>query len=173
MRLRYQRYWLYYVGALKCIFDYNKLHRTFSEFYRRYCDLVSGFQVGLGSLLGQGLLEPEFYIDLVYGLGKIVSTDGFSGRFIGVVSHCGGGGLADALVCCSRLHGWWSAQSHLAALLYSMVSCWYIRLRALWWFCHGELSVGGVVGPIALAIVGPASITCWISFAPVFSFIYC
>ena len=33
--------------------------------YRRYYDLISKFQVGLKSLLRQGLSEPEFYGDLV------------------------------------------------------------------------------------------------------------
>ena len=44
---------------------YHKLHKTFSKFYRRNYDLISKFQVGLKSLLRQGLSEPEFYGDLV------------------------------------------------------------------------------------------------------------
>ena len=47
---------------------YHKLRKTFSKFYRRYFDLISKFQVGLKSLLRQGLSEPEFYGDLVYKL---------------------------------------------------------------------------------------------------------
>ena len=35
-------------------------------FSRRNYDLISTFQVGLKSLLHQGLSEPEFYCDLVY-----------------------------------------------------------------------------------------------------------
>ena len=34
---------------------YHKLRKTFSKFYRRYHDLISKFQVGLKSLLRQGL----------------------------------------------------------------------------------------------------------------------
>ena len=45
---------------------YHKLHKTFCKFYGRYNDMISKFQVGLKSLLRQGLLEPEFYGDLVY-----------------------------------------------------------------------------------------------------------
>ena len=45
---------------LKQGFQYHKLRKTFSEFYRRYYDLISKFQVGLKSLLRQGLSEPEF-----------------------------------------------------------------------------------------------------------------
>ena len=34
--------------------------------------MISKFQVGLKSLLRQGLSEPDFYGDLVYKLKKIV-----------------------------------------------------------------------------------------------------
>ena len=41
---------------LKQGYRYHKLRKTFSKFYRRYYDLISKFQVGLKSLLRQGLL---------------------------------------------------------------------------------------------------------------------
>ena len=41
-----------------------------SKFYRRHYELVSKFNVGLKTLLHQGLSEPEFYGDLVYKLKK-------------------------------------------------------------------------------------------------------
>ena len=63
---------------LKKGYPYNKLRKTFLEFYRRYYDLISKFQVGLKSLLRQGLSEPEFYGDLVYKLKKIVGSNNFS-----------------------------------------------------------------------------------------------
>ena len=53
----------------------HKLRKTFSKFYRRYFDLISKFQVGLKSLLRQGLSEPDFYGDLVYKLKKIVGSN--------------------------------------------------------------------------------------------------
>ena len=46
-------------------YRYHKLRKTFSKFYRRYYDLISKFQIGLISLLRQGLSESEFYGDLV------------------------------------------------------------------------------------------------------------
>ena len=67
---------------LKQAYRYHKLRKTFSKFYRRYYDLISKFQVGLKSLLTQGLLEPDFYGDLVYKLKKIVGSDNFSAQFI-------------------------------------------------------------------------------------------
>ena len=57
---------------------YHKLRKTFSKFYRRYYDLISKFEVGLKSLLRQGLSEPDFYGDLVYKLKKIVGLINFS-----------------------------------------------------------------------------------------------
>ena len=62
---------------LKQGYRYHKLCKTFSKFYRRYYDLISQFQVGLKSLLRQGLSEPDFYGDLVYKLKKIVGSNNF------------------------------------------------------------------------------------------------
>ena len=45
------------------------------------------FQVGLKSLLRQGLSEPDFYGDLVYKLKKIVGSNNFSAQFIKIISH--------------------------------------------------------------------------------------
>ena len=66
-------------------YRYHKLRKAFSKFYRRHCGLVSGFGVGLKSLLYRGLSELEFYGDLVYKFGGIGSVAGFSCRFGGVV----------------------------------------------------------------------------------------
>ena len=72
---------------LKQGYLYHKLRKTFSKFYRRYFDLISKFQVGLKSLLRQGLSEPDFYGDLVYKLKKIVGSNNFSTQFIKIISH--------------------------------------------------------------------------------------
>ena len=52
-----------------------------SKFYRRHYELVSKFNVGLKTLLHQGLSEPEFYGDLVYKFKKIVGRVDFSDQF--------------------------------------------------------------------------------------------
>ena len=52
-------------------YRYHKLRKTFSKFYRRHYELVSKFNVGLKTLLHQGLSEPEFYSDLVYKFKKL------------------------------------------------------------------------------------------------------
>ena len=48
---------------LKQGYRYHKLRKAFSKFYRRHYELISKFNVGLKSLLHQGLSEPEFYGD--------------------------------------------------------------------------------------------------------------
>ena len=59
-------------------YRYHKLWKTFSKFYRRHYELVSKFNVGLKTLLHQGLSEPEFYGELVYKFKKIEGRADFS-----------------------------------------------------------------------------------------------
>ena len=46
--------------------DIIKFVRRFLNFYPRQFDIVTKYNVGLKTLLLQGLSEPEFYGDLVY-----------------------------------------------------------------------------------------------------------
>ena len=62
-------------------YRYHKLRKTFSKFYRRHYELVSKFNVGLKTLLHQGLSEPKFYGDLIYKFKKIVGRADFSDQF--------------------------------------------------------------------------------------------
>ena len=57
------------------------LRKAFSKFYRRHNELVSKFNVGLKSILHQGLSEPEFNGDLVYKFKKIRVMTDFSDQF--------------------------------------------------------------------------------------------
>ena len=50
-------------------------------FYRRHNELISKFNVGLKSLLLQGLSEPEFYDDLVYTFRNIRGMTDFPDQF--------------------------------------------------------------------------------------------
>ena len=43
-------------------YRYHKLRKTFSKVYRRHYELVSKFNVGLKTLLHQGLSEPYFMV---------------------------------------------------------------------------------------------------------------
>ena len=72
---------------LKQGYQYHKLRKTFSTFYRRYYNLISKFHVGLKSFLRQELSEPGFYGHLVYKLKKIVGSNIFSAQFIKIIYH--------------------------------------------------------------------------------------
>ena len=113
---------------------------------------MSKFLIGLKSLLRQGLSEPEFYGDLVYKLKKIVGYNNFSTQFIKIISHYKK--FAITLMNCNRLHAWWSTQSWLAILLYSLIARRWVRPKDLsidemvgaWCFgccqAHRDLPVG-------------------------------
>ena len=82
--------------------------------------------------------------------------------------------LAITLMYCDRLHAWWSTQSWLAILLSSLIARRWVRFQTLWWFRLKDLSIDQMVGAWCFGCLsGPPGFTCWISFAPVFSFIYC
>ena len=51
-------------------YRYHKIRKAFSKFYRRHFDIVSEYNVGLKTLLLEGLSEPEFYGELVYKIQK-------------------------------------------------------------------------------------------------------
>ena len=79
-------------------YRYHKLRKTISKFYRRHYELVSKFNVGLKTLLHQGLSESKSYDDVVYKF-KLLSIYvlscfplGFEGRMwdliVSVPEHC-------------------------------------------------------------------------------------
>ena len=73
---------------LKQGYRYHKLRKAFSKLYRRHYELILKFNVGLKSLLHQGLSEPEFYGDLVYKFKKIMGRTDFSDQFRNIIiSH--------------------------------------------------------------------------------------
>ena len=57
--------------SLKQVYRYHKLRNAFSKFYRWHNEMVTKFDVGLKSLLQQGLSEQEFYGDLVFKFKNI------------------------------------------------------------------------------------------------------
>ena len=62
-------------------YRYHKLRKTFSKFYRRHYELISKFNVGLKTLLHEGLSEPEYCGDLVYKFMKLIDRIYFSFQF--------------------------------------------------------------------------------------------
>ena len=55
-------------------YRYHKIRKSFSKFYRRHYELISKYNVGLKTLLNEGLSEPEFYGDLVYKFKKLIGS---------------------------------------------------------------------------------------------------
>ena len=68
-------------------YRYHKLRKTFSKFYRRHYELISKYNVGLKTLLGEGLSEPEFYGDLVFKFKKLIGRNDFSFQFRKIISR--------------------------------------------------------------------------------------
>ena len=62
-------------------YRYHKLQINFSKFYRRHYELISKFNIGLKTLLREGLSEPEIYGDLVYKLKKLIGRGDFSFQY--------------------------------------------------------------------------------------------
>ena len=62
-------------------YEYHKLRKAFSKFYWLHFDIVSKYNVGLKTLLLQGLSEPEFYGDLMYKFRKIIGKNDFPYHF--------------------------------------------------------------------------------------------
>ena len=59
----------------------------FSKFYRRHYELISKYNVGLKTLLSEGLSEPEFYGDLVYKFKKLIGSNDFSFQFTKIITR--------------------------------------------------------------------------------------
>ena len=55
--------------------DIIKFVRRFQIFYRRHFDIVSKYNVGLKTLLLEGLSEPEFNGHLVCKFRKIIANN--------------------------------------------------------------------------------------------------
>ena len=58
-----------------------RYRKAFSKFYRHHFYLVSKFNVGLKSILQQGLSETDFYGNLVYKFRNIYACNDFSTEF--------------------------------------------------------------------------------------------
>ena len=65
--------------------DASETH--FPKFYRRHYELISKYNVGLKTLLSEGLSEPEFYGDLVYKFKKLIGSNDFSFQFRKIITR--------------------------------------------------------------------------------------
>ena len=55
--------------------------------YRRHYELICKYNVGLKTLLSEGLSEPEFYGDLVYKFKKLIGSNDFSFQFRKIITR--------------------------------------------------------------------------------------
>ena len=101
-------------------YRYHKIRKAFSKFYRRHFGIVSKYNVGLKTLLLQGLSEPEFYGNLVYKFRKIISKNDFLYHFKKIIVRYKKIGY-NIDVLRQRL-AWLLIQSRLTALLTSLIA---------------------------------------------------
>ena len=66
---------------------YHKIRKTFSKFYQRHSELIIKYNIGLKTILQQGISEPIFYDDLVYKFKRIVGKPNFSEQFKQIVKR--------------------------------------------------------------------------------------
>ena len=72
---------------LKQGYRYHKIRKAFSKFYYRHSELIVKYNIGLKTLLQQGISEPIFYGDLVYKFKRIVGKPNFSDQFKKIVKR--------------------------------------------------------------------------------------
>ena len=72
---------------LKQGYRYHKIRKAFSKFYNRHSELIVKYNIGLKTLLQQGISEPIFYGDLVYKFKRIVGKPNFSDQFKKIVKR--------------------------------------------------------------------------------------
>ena len=72
---------------LKQGYRYHKIRNAFSKFYLRHSKLIVKFNIGLKTLLQQGIAVPIFYGDLVYKFKRIVGKPNSSDQFKKIVKR--------------------------------------------------------------------------------------
>ena len=72
---------------LKQGYTYHKIRKAFSKFYHRHSELIVKSNIGLKTLLQQGISEPIFYGDLVYKFKRLVGNPNFSDQFKKIVKR--------------------------------------------------------------------------------------
>ena len=73
--------------SLKQGYRYHKNQKAFSKFYHSHSELIVKYNIGLKTLLQQGISEPIFYDDLVYKFKRIVGKPNFSDQFKNIVKR--------------------------------------------------------------------------------------
>ena len=142
-------------------YRYLKLRKTFSKFYRRYYELVSKFNVGLKTLLHQGLSEPEFYGDLVYKFKQFEGRADFSDQFRKIIVRY------------KRIGYNINIMRQSACLVFnlvfpSLIASRWVGRQTRWWPRHKAIYFSWFGPEHFCLLLGPPVFNCWFSFAPVF-----
>ena len=66
---------------------HDQIRKAFSKFYHRHSELIVKYNIGLETLLQQGISEPIFYGNLVYKFKRIVGKPNFSDQFKKIVKR--------------------------------------------------------------------------------------
>ena len=72
---------------LKQGYRYHKIRKAYSKFYHRHSELIVQYNIGLKTLLQQGISEPILYGDLVFKFKRIVGKSNFNDQFKKIVNR--------------------------------------------------------------------------------------
>ena len=72
---------------LKQGYRYHIIRKSFSKLYYRHSELIVKYNIGLKTILQQGISEPIFYGDLVYKFKRIVGKSNLSDQFKKIVKR--------------------------------------------------------------------------------------
>ena len=72
---------------LKQGYRYHKIQKAFCNVYHRHSELIVKYNIGLKTLLKQGISEPIFYGDLVCKFNRTVGKPYFSYQFKKIIKR--------------------------------------------------------------------------------------
>ena len=72
---------------LKQGYRYHKIRKVFSKLYHRHSELFVKYNIGLKTLLQQGISEPIFYGNLVYEFKRFIGNPNFSDQFKKIIKR--------------------------------------------------------------------------------------
>ena len=114
----------------------------------------------LRKLLQQGILEPEFYGDLVYGIKKIVGKSHFRNNSESLLTIIKEYDIIHML--CGRLHPSYLTQPRLIAMLHSLIARRRVGPQTQWRPRHKAFTSG--LGLDAMSLACPTVVQLVVSF---------
>ena len=118
---------------LKQGYRYHKIRKAFFRFYHRHSELIVRYNIGLKTLLQQGISEPIFSKEL---LKKYISSDQFK-KIIKLYKKK----LDITWMSCNSLQAWLYTQSLFIARVSSLIGRWWVRPQIQGRLCHKALII--------------------------------